>query len=39
MINDLTHAIAKPMTRRRVMAATTGLVLGLSAFSSAYAAR
>src|SRR3978361_1503583 len=38
MINNLTHAIAKPMTRRSWMAATAGLVIGLSAFSSAKAA-
>jgi urea transport system substrate-binding protein len=38
MTNNLTHAIAKPMTRRSWMAATAGLVLGLSAFSSAKAA-
>src|SRR3978361_335574 len=38
MINNLTHAIAKPMTRRSWMAATAGLVMGLSAFSSAKAA-
>jgi urea transport system substrate-binding protein len=38
MITNLTHAIAKPMTRRSLMAAATGLALGLSAFSPAKAA-
>src|SRR6187455_1178889 len=38
MISQLTHAIAKPMTRRSWMAATTGLVLGLATFSTAKAA-
>ncbi|KAA0071562.1 urea ABC transporter substrate-binding protein [Tardiphaga sp. P9-11] len=43
MITNLTHAIAKPakgkgLTRRSLMAAATGLALGLSAFSPAKAA-
>src|ERR1700760_4265692 len=38
MITELTHAIAKPMTRRSWMAATAGLVLGLATFSTARAA-
>src|SRR5579864_8993297 len=38
MINRLTHAIAKPISRRGWMAATAGLVLGLAAFSNAKAA-
>ncbi|MBC7585380.1 MAG: urea ABC transporter substrate-binding protein, partial [Tardiphaga sp.] len=38
MITNLTHAIAGPLTRRRALAATAGLVLGLSAFSPAMAA-
>src|ERR1700722_13174687 len=37
MINQLTHAIAKPISRRRWMAATAGLVLGLATFSNAKA--
>ncbi|MEZ0221506.1 MAG: ABC transporter substrate-binding protein, partial [Tardiphaga sp.] len=38
MITNLTHAIAKPISRRSLMAAATGLALGLSAFSPAKAA-
>src|SRR3979411_1610046 len=38
MINDLTYAIAKPVSRRRWLAATAGLVLGLAAFTTAKAA-
>jgi len=38
MTNELIHAIAKPMTRRSWLAATAGLVLGLTAFSNAKAA-
>src|SRR4030081_3243262 len=38
MINDLTYAIAKPMSRRRWLAASAGLVLGLAAFTTAKAA-
>jgi urea transport system substrate-binding protein len=37
MTNQLTHAIAKPFNRRRLLAATAGLVLGLAAFSTARA--
>ena len=37
MINDLTYAIAKPMSRRRWLAATAGLVLGLATFTTAKA--
>src|SRR6202158_5322846 len=38
MINQLLHAIAKPISRRRWMAATAGLALGLATFSTAKAA-
>src|SRR3978361_392868 len=38
MINDLTYAIAKPMSRRRWLAASAGLVLGLAGFTTAKAA-
>src|SRR3979409_1039580 len=38
MITELTHAIAKPLSRRRWLAATAGLVLGLAAFTPAKAA-
>src|SRR5471030_1804897 len=35
MIHELTHAMTKPMSRRRWLAATAGLVLGLATFSVA----
>src|SRR6202047_39489 len=38
MINQLLHAIAKPISRRSCMAATAGLALGLATFSTAKAA-
>src|SRR6185437_4065558 len=38
MTNKLTHAIAKPLSRRSWLAATAGLVLGLTAISNAKAA-
>src|SRR6201747_2556575 len=38
MLTQLTHDIAAPLSRRRWLAATAGLVFGLSAFSSAKAA-
>src|SRR3978361_329679 len=38
MINDLTYAIAKPISRRRWLAASAGLVLGLATFTPAKAA-
>src|SRR5882762_2563292 len=38
MITTLTHAIAKPITRRRWLAASAGLALGLAAFTTAKAA-
>src|ERR1700716_4313684 len=38
MITELTHAIAKPMSRRRWLAASAGLVLGLAALTTAKAA-
>src|SRR4051812_21114383 len=38
MISKLTHAVAKPISRRSWMAATAGLVLGLATFSTAKAA-
>ena len=38
MITELTHAIAKPMSRRGWLAATAGLVLALTTFSTARAA-
>jgi urea transport system substrate-binding protein len=38
MLTQLTHDIATPLTRRRWLAATAGLVLGLAAFSPAKAA-
>src|SRR6201989_3120793 len=38
MINDSTYAIAKPMSRRRWLAASAGLVLGLATFTNAKAA-
>ncbi|MEA2345704.1 MAG: urea transport system substrate-binding protein, partial [Thermoanaerobaculia bacterium] len=38
MINNLTYAIAKPVSRRRWLAASAGLVLGLAAFTTAKAA-
>jgi urea transport system substrate-binding protein len=37
MINQLTHAIAKPISRRSWMAASAGLMLGLATFSTAKA--
>src|SRR5471030_1480682 len=38
MINDSIYAIAKPMSRRRWLAASAGLVLGLATFTPATAA-
>ena len=38
MLTQLTHDIAAPLSRRRWLAATAGLVLGLAAFSNAKAA-
>ena len=38
MLTQLTHDIATPLSRRRWLAATAGLVLGLSAFGVAKAA-
>src|SRR4030081_3148122 len=38
MLTQLTHDIAKPLSRRRWLAATAGLVLGLAAFTTARAA-
>src|ERR1017187_969746 len=38
MLTKLTHDIATPLSRRRWLAATAGLVLGLAAFTSARAA-
>ena len=38
MLTQRTHDIATPMSRRRWLAATAGLVLGLAGFSSAKAA-
>src|SRR5947209_16191263 len=38
MINDSTYAMAKPMSRRRWLAASAGLVLGLATFTPAKAA-
>src|SRR6201995_4591136 len=38
MLTQLTHDIATPLSRRRWLAATAGLVLGLASFSSAKAA-
>src|ERR1700712_1736995 len=38
MINELTYAITKPMSRRRWLAASAGLVLGLAALPAAKAA-
>src|ERR1700710_567545 len=38
MITELTHAIAKPMSRRHLLAAGAGLVLGLATFTPAKAA-
>ena len=38
MITELTHAIAKPMSRRHLLAAGAGLVLGLATFAPAKAA-
>jgi urea transport system substrate-binding protein len=38
MTSQLTHAIANPFSRRRWLAATAGLVLGLTPFSTARAA-
>ena len=37
MLTQLTHDIAKPLSRRRWLAATAGLVLGLAAFTNAKA--
>src|ERR1044071_1266407 len=37
MINQLTHAIARPISRRSWMAASAGLFLGLATFSAAKA--
>src|SRR5476649_1081696 len=38
MIQELTHAIATPMSRRRWLAASAGLVMGLATFTTAKAA-
>src|SRR5579862_2992232 len=38
MLTQLTHDIAAPLSRRRWLAATAGLVLGLASFTSAKAA-
>src|SRR3978361_745762 len=38
MLTQLTHDIAKPFSRRRWLAATAGLVLGLASFTNAKAA-
>src|SRR6202021_4057607 len=38
MLTQLTHDIATPLSRRRWLAATAGLVLGLASFTSAKAA-
>src|SRR3989441_106089 len=38
MLTQLTHNIATPLSRRRWLAATAGLVLGLAAFTTAKAA-
>src|SRR6201995_397893 len=38
MINDSTYALGKPVSRRRWLAASAGLVLGLATFTSAKAA-
>ena len=38
MLTNLTHDIATRLTRRRWLAATAGLVLGLATFSGAKAA-
>src|ERR1700716_3657491 len=38
MLTQLTHDIATPLSRRRWLAATAGLVLGLAAFTTAKAA-
>src|SRR4030081_1219356 len=38
MLTQLTHDIATPLSRRRWLAATAGLVLGLAAFTTARAA-
>ena len=38
MLTQLTHDIAKPFSRRRWLAATAGLVLGLAGFTGAKAA-
>src|ERR1700681_2793819 len=38
MLTQLTHDMAPPLSRRRWLAATAGLVLGLAAFTSAKAA-
>src|SRR5246127_3288529 len=38
MITELTHAIGKPMSRRHLLAAGAGLVLGLATFTPAKAA-
>src|SRR5947208_8170413 len=38
MLTQMTHNIATPLSRRRWLAATAGLVLGLAAFTTAKAA-
>src|SRR5258707_12702919 len=38
MLTQLTHDIAAPLSRRRWLAATAGLVLGLASFTTARAA-